>query len=95
MNPRKALVTDGKAYDVGTLWTMRHSEQRARCALLAWPADWELRVIVDGRTLLSQRCPRGGEAFEIAETWKQRMVEQHWTQIVPTFSINSEKPNSE
>jgi len=84
MNSRKPTVIDSDPYDAGTLWTMRHSDQRARCALLAWPAEWELRVIVDGRTLLSQRCPRGREAFELAETWRQRMVEQHWTQIVPT-----------
>ncbi len=83
MDANRALVSDNSPYDAGTLWTMRHLDQRARCALLAWPAEWELRVIVDGRTLLSQRCPRGAEAFELAETWRRRMVEQHWTQIVP------------
>jgi hypothetical protein len=83
MNARHAIAIDDTPYDAGTLWTMRHFDQRARCALLAWPSEWELRVIVDGRTLLSQRCPRGSEAFELAETWRQRMVAQHWTQIVP------------
>ncbi|HEY2852436.1 MAG TPA: hypothetical protein VGJ18_06290 [Gemmatimonadaceae bacterium] len=84
MNPRKASPLEGTPYDAGTLWTMRHFSQRARCALLAWPTEWELRVIVDGQTLLSERSSRGEEAFALAETWRQRMVEQHWTQIVPT-----------
>lgn len=90
MNPLKTVAMDSTPYDAGTLWTMRHCDQRARCALLAWPADWELRVIVDGRTLLSQRCPRGSEAFTLAENWKQRMVEQHWTQILPPARTNEE-----
>lgn len=83
MNAHKVLDIDNTPYDAGTLWTMRHFNQRARCALLAWPTEWELRVIVDGQPLLSQRCSGGGEAFELAETWRQRMVEHQWTQIVP------------
>jgi hypothetical protein len=83
MDPAKTFATESTPYDAGTLWTMRHLDRRARCALIAWPAEWELRVIVDGRTLLSQRCPRGSEAFALAETWRQRMVDQHWRQVVP------------
>ena len=84
MNSLKTLETDSAPYDTGTMWTMRHFDQRARCALLVWPAEWELRVIVDGQTLLSQRCPRGSEAFALADTWRRRMVEQDWTPIVPS-----------
>jgi hypothetical protein len=83
MNLLKASVTDSTPYDAGTLWTMRQSDKRARCALLAWPAEWELRIVVDGRTLQSQRCPRGADAFALAERWKERMVEHDWTPIVP------------
>lgn len=70
--------------DVGTLWTMRRSGHDARCALMAWVGEWELRVVVDGDTLLAERCPRGPEAFAIADLWKRRMLEQGWCQVLPT-----------
>jgi hypothetical protein len=72
--------------DVGTLWMMRRSDHVVRCALLAWPVDWELRVVVDGLTLLSERCPRGAEAFQLGERWRGRMIDQGWQQIVPAVS---------
>jgi hypothetical protein len=83
MNTLNRFSSDSTPYDAGTLWTLRHADKRARCALLAWPAGWELRVIVDGRTFLSQRCQRGAPAFALAEAWKQRMVDQEWTPILP------------
>lgn len=55
----------------------------ARCALMAWTTDWELRVLVDGDTLLSERCPRGAEAFALADEWRYRMLDQGWLQVVP------------
>ena len=72
--------------DVGTLWTMRRSGHGARCALMSWFGEWELRVIVDGDTLLTERCPRGAEAFAMADLWKRRMLEQGWSQVVPVTS---------
>lgn len=69
--------------DVGTLWTMHRRERSARCALMAWPRTWELRVLLDSETLLTERCGRADEAFALAERWKHRMLEQGWQQIVP------------
>lgn len=69
--------------DVGTLWTMQRREHTARCALLAWPDGWEIRVVVDGEALMSERCARSHEAFSLAETWKARLVDQAWRQIIP------------
>ena len=86
MNTRETRTPYGEApNDVGTLWTMRRLGCVARCALMAWPADWELRVLVDGDTLLSERCPRGAEAFALADKWRSRMLDQGWLQIVPTL----------
>jgi hypothetical protein len=69
--------------DVGTLWTMRRGAHTARCALMARPMRWELRVLVDQETLLSAPCVLPGEAFVLAERWKDRLLEQGWLQIVP------------
>ena len=69
--------------DVGTLWSMRRLGCVARCALMAWPAEWELRVLVDGEILLAEHCPRGAEAFALADEWRRRMLGQGWLQIVP------------
>lgn len=84
MNLRTPKAPHGDApRDVGTLWMMRRSGHLVRCALLAWPIDWELRVVVDGAILLSERCPRGAEAFSLGERWRGRMLDQGWQQIVP------------
>jgi hypothetical protein len=71
------------ANDVGTLWTMRRRQHSARCALMAWPDGWELRVLVDREILLTERCARADEAFALADRWRHRMLEQGWQQIVP------------
>jgi hypothetical protein len=69
--------------DVGTLWTMERFAGSARCALIVWPDSWELRVIVDGTTLLSEHCARSEGAFSLAERWKERMLRDGWQQILP------------
>jgi hypothetical protein len=69
--------------DVGTLWTLRRFEGNARCALMARPNSWELRVIVDGTTLLSEHCLRAEDAFSLAERWKERMLRDGWQQVLP------------
>jgi hypothetical protein len=69
--------------NVGTLWTLRRSEHTARCALMALVGEWEPRVIVDGHVILAERCPRGDQAFALAESWKRRMLHDGWQQVVP------------
>lgn len=78
--------------DVGTLWSMRRLGCVARCALMAWPAEWELRVLVDGDILLAEHCPRGAEAFALADEWRRRMLGQGWLQIVP--ASDQRRPDS-
>jgi hypothetical protein len=73
----------GTPDDVGTLWTMQRGDRTCRCALLAWPTRWELCVLVDDKTLLSERCTRVDAAFGLADRWKIRLLEQGWRQIVP------------
>ena len=69
--------------DVGTLWIMRRSHHSARCALLERFGTWELRIVIDGEMLLSERCRRGSAAFALAETWKGRMSDDGWRQVLP------------
>jgi hypothetical protein len=69
--------------DVGTLWTLRRAGHTARCALMALVGEWEPRIIVDGHTVLAERCPRGAEAFALADSWKRRMLADGWLQVVP------------
>ena len=70
---------------------MRRLDYQARCALMAWPSDWEIRIVVDGTILLSERCPRGAEAFLLAEQWRS-MVQQGWRQITPPRVTESLHP---
>jgi hypothetical protein len=69
--------------DVGTLWIMRRSHHSARCALMERLGHWELRIIIDGEMLLSERCRRGAAAFALAERWKGRMFADGWRQVLP------------
>ncbi len=78
--------------DVGTIWTMRLAAQVARCALMARLGEWELRVIVDGVTRLTERCERGSQAFAVAEEWRRRMLIEGWCQVVPRQTIRVRPP---
>jgi hypothetical protein len=84
-----SITREDAPHDVGTLWTMRRLDHGARCALMAWLGEWELRVVVDGVILLAERCPRGPEAFALADLWKGRMLEQGWRQVVPEAAATS------
>jgi hypothetical protein len=75
--------------DVGTLWTLRREEYTARCILLSWSPDWELRVVIGSDILLAKRCRSTGDAFELAEHWRRGLREHGWEQIVPTTSPTS------
>jgi hypothetical protein len=69
--------------DVGTLWMLQKHGRTARCALLECGGTWELRVLVDREIVLTERCDRPAETFEIAELWKGRMLDKGWLQVVP------------
>ena len=87
MNTRAPRRLQGiRPEDVGTLWTMRRHGHSARCALLIYQGGWELRVIVEGDVVLTQRCRRGAEAFRIADVWKERMAKRGWQQVVPALA---------
>ena len=62
---------------------MRQRGSSARRASLAWSSERELRALIDGETLLSQRCATADDAFALAKTWKQRMLEHSWQQVLP------------
>jgi hypothetical protein len=72
--------------DVGTLWTLQRRDHTARCALLAWPTTWEVRVLVDREMLLTERCGRTEDAFALADLWKCRLLQEGWRQILPPLS---------
>ena len=69
--------------DVGTLWTLRREEYTARCTLLSWSPDWELRVVMEQDILLAKRCRSTVDAFELAEHWRRGLLEHGWEQIIP------------
>ena len=72
--------------DVGTLWTLRREEYTARCTLLSWSPDWELRVVMEKDILLAKRCRTTAAAFELAEHWRRGLLEHGWEQIIPSPS---------
>lgn len=76
----RRLMTSRKYHhhDVGTLWTLRRATLAARCALIAWPEGWEVRVLIDGDIRKTERCDRGDGAFALAARWKRRMLERGW-----------------
>ena len=79
----RSSATDRRivARDIGTLWTLNRGESSARCVLLAMPVGLELRVLMDGSILRAERCHRHDEAFELAERWRNRMMDRGWTRL--------------
>jgi hypothetical protein len=66
-------------FDVGTLWTLERDTHVARCALLWVPHAWELRVLIDDETLLSERCCSQVEVLEVASAWGTRLRAGGWS----------------
>ena len=69
----------GLRFDVGTLWTLQRDGHVARCALLWVPHAWELRVLIDDETQLSERCRTQDEVFAVASAWDARLRASGWT----------------
>ncbi len=69
--------------DIGALWTLTRGESRARCVLLSVADGVEVRVVLDGAALESERCERFDEAFELAERWRARMTNAGWRRLLP------------
>jgi hypothetical protein len=88
---KQRLVTSrtNRSHDVGTLWTVRRATLAARCALIAWSGGWEVRLLIDGQILKTERCARGDGAFALAARWKRRMLEQGWEPIVPQAALGA------
>ena len=76
-----ALSNNGNLRDIGTLWSLTRGESSARCVLLALPVGLELRVVMDGSVLRSEHCERHDQAFELAERWRDRMLDRGWSRL--------------
>ena len=70
--------------DVGTQWTLQRDHRDARCALIRTAEGWEVRVIVSNRILRSDVCDRAEEAFALGSEWCRQMVDEGWSQVVPS-----------
>jgi len=81
-----ALDRDGNLRDIGTLWTLKRGESSARCVLLAMPIGLEVRVLMDGSILRTERCERHDQAFALAARWCDRMMDRGWVhlRVTPT-----------
>jgi hypothetical protein len=76
-------VLDGRAelrFDVGTLWTLERYTHVARCALVWVPHAWELCVLIDDQSLLSERCRNEAEVLAVATAWGTRLRGCGWSQ---------------
>ena len=76
-----ALHRDGALRDIGTLWTLKRGESSARCILLAMPVGLELRILMDGSILRTERCERHDQAFALAGRWRDRMMDRGWVHL--------------
>jgi hypothetical protein len=83
MTPHSRKPQRSEPHDVGTLWTLRREEYTARCSLLSWSSEWELRVVIEKDVLHTRRCSSTADAFELAEHWQRGLVGHGWQQIIP------------
>ena len=50
----------------------------ASCEVWTNPSGWELRLIVDGGTLMSTVVPSVSEMLALVETWRAAMLRRGW-----------------
>jgi hypothetical protein len=70
-------------FDVGTLWTLERDTHTARCALTWVPHAWELCVLIDDESLLSERCSSEAEVMAVATAWGTRLRACGWSEEGP------------
>lgn len=86
---RRTGSVEVSSNELGTLWRMRKHGSAARCALVAWPFEWEVRVVVDGNVLYTSRCEHAKDVFSLAEEWKARLSAEGWTAVVPQVRLKA------
>jgi hypothetical protein len=86
---RKSVKQGAAPADVGTMWTMTRDGAVARCALLSLPSEWELRVLVDGTPLCSERCMLPKDVFSLAEVWQGRLAGRGWTLVRHRYPLRA------
>ena len=83
-------------FDVGTLWTLERDAHVARCALIWLPHAWELRVLIDDDTMLSEQCRTQHGVFAVAGAWQAKLREVGWDEpsatYPPTGSLEASPP---
>jgi hypothetical protein len=67
-------------FDVGTLWTLERNTHIARCALAWVPHAWELSVLIDDESLLSEECRTEAEVLAVATAWGTRLRWRGWSE---------------
>lgn len=83
MRSGESRVQNGRVelrFDVGTLWTLERNTHIARCALAWVPHAWELCVLIDDESLLSERCRTEAEVLAVATAWGTRLRRCGWSQ---------------
>ena len=68
---------------MGTLWLVQRDEHVAHCGLFWSREGWELRVHIHEYTLLAQRCKKADQVLELADAWRERLIERGWRDVRP------------
>ena len=78
---QKIAASTSTDRSIGTLWTLERGESLARCVLMKVPAGLQLRVLLDDSRLREEDCGSHGDAFELAERWRGRMMARGWVPL--------------
>jgi hypothetical protein len=68
---------------MGTLWLVQRDDHLAHCGLFWSREGWELRVHIHEYTLLAQQCKRADQVLELADAWRERLIERGWRDARP------------
>jgi hypothetical protein len=68
---------------MGTLWLVQRDDHLAHCGLFWSREGWELRVHIHDYTLLAQQCKKADQVLELANAWRERLIERGWRDARP------------
>ena len=68
---------------MGTLWLVQRDDHLAHCGLFWSREGWELRVHIHEYTLLAQQCKKADQVLELANAWRERLIERGWRDARP------------
>jgi hypothetical protein len=77
----------GAGLDGDHLWTLVRDIHYMRCSLRRLSTEYETRLLLDDRLVLTRTCASRSELVSLAERWRDRLNSAGWVPYLETITL--------